>query len=340
MVAPERSPAQVPENQPNDQNTTPSEESYSNARVPTSTGDTPIYDNWTPRPIDKEPKNHNKRNALIALGTIASGVILGVGSYLGIKSAANDQIERIAGSDRATAAPAFPTSIELEPTISGSHEDELIVKYDSNRNGVFDKNELEIMPPTDYQQLGAEIIADDLAGSFTEHLHTGWSSIKETLSADEEQVLYMPNLNQPRDQWSDQDYLNYRTLSLWLVTRQKNQDDGLRALSAIADPKTKLHENTAQWMTSNPGSGLKSVQVAIETPFSNKELHDVTIGEKSIGPEGGRIVGYRSLIDGSVNYTLFANTADENGDMITTSTYTYDTLDNPDLKNLIESYGQ
>ncbi len=87
---------------------------YDASRVPTSTGDTPVYTDWVPRPIDKEPKNRNKLAAGIALGGVAASAILGAATYLGIRSAGNEQVEKMTGSDRTVSAPTTPGIEGLE----------------------------------------------------------------------------------------------------------------------------------------------------------------------------------------------------------------------------------
>jgi len=299
-------------------------------RVPTSLdGSTPVYEDWKPRSIDTQPKNKNKLAALIALGGVAATGIVGAAAFFGMKSATSEQIEKVTSN----------TSNSTEPFPEAQYIDPLVAQYDMNQNGLLDREERDAMAPEDYITIDSEVSGADKAEQFSMYLHTGWDSIKETLNDNEKSLLSMPDLNKPRAEWSDQDYLNYKTLAIWLVTRQQDQDEGLRALSTIADPDTKLYANVSEWIKENPGVGLKAVQEAIETPVSNKEFYNESIGANTIGPDGGRLVGYKSLVDDTVNYTLFKNTSDDNGNVITNSIYTYDTLVNPELRGIINSHG-
>ncbi|WP_162131317.1 hypothetical protein [Mycolicibacterium chubuense] len=84
---------------------------------------------------------------------------------------------------------------------------------------------------------------------------------------------------------------------------------------------------------------MKMVRRAVETPLSNKHFRDEQVGEDSIGPDGGRVIGHENVVSGAVDCSLYRDTVDENGIAPETVVHTYDMLKDPALHRLIEKYG-
>lgn len=214
---------------------------------------------------------------------------------------------------------------------------------DLNNDGQLTREERDAMKPGDYAELPDEVIAADRAERFNTYLQTAWETIQKPasegggeLTSEERAVLSMPDLNKPREQWTDQDYLNYYTLALWLVTTQgDNPTEGERALAAVATPGTTSYKYMEQWMLNNPGRGLKAIYRADPSRFNNSELAPQTVGDVVITEKGGRFIAATSLHSGKTNYTLFVNRGDTNGNLLTTDAYTYETLSDPNLNNLV-----
>lgn len=274
------------------------------------------------------------RRGVVAI--VATGIV-GGGAYAFSQLGDNDPRENNATS---VSISSEPLSTELTMTENPGELPRLLSLYDANDNSELDRNERDGMKPEDYVFLDDNTRASDRAERFTVHLESAWNTIQAFLDEDEKKVLSMPDLQKPRAEWSDQDYLNYRTLAIWLSTRQMDQDEGKRALSAILDPSTEAFENVVTWMETHPaGTGMKAVQRAIENPMNGKEFRNETVGPHVIGQDGGRLVGFDSLIDGSVNYSLFRNTSDESGNVLTSNPYNYDMLNENELHDLVKKYG-
>lgn len=344
MVAPERSPAQVPENQHNNQNLGSTEPELDAPRV------RPYQPKGSETALlGSEPTGNEQRRdlkkPLVWLGAAAAVLTVGAAGAFGIGFMKTKgeiaALKNELGTPPSTSAPLTPGA-EAAPPISGTHEDPYMSKYDVNGNGILDREERDIMTPNDYVVIDMETRASDRAERLTTHLGSAWNTIQGFMTDNEKKVLSMPDLAIPRSQWSDQDYLNYRTLAVWLSTRQgesiEAQNEGLRALSAVVDPTTKAYEDTKAWMSAYPNQGSKSIQEAIPGPLSNKELVNTQVGEFTVGNAGGRLVSFRSLVTGEINHALFINTSDNSGNVTSTSVYTYDSLEDPDLQQLIQRY--
>ncbi len=261
-----------------------------------------------------------------------SGAAYGIG-YMGKKGEIDAQYDAM-GADRSASASHVPTVPQ---------ENSLYLKYDTNQNHTIDRVERDTMAPEDYLQLDEETRAADRAERFNEYLYTAWETIQPNLTPEERAVLYMPDLNKPRNEWSDQDYLNYETLSMWLVTTQgtsqEASNEGLRALSVVARPGTNAHNTLTAWINQNPGAGYKEVFKAKTSDMSGKEISNFTLEDGiQIGPEGGRLVGYESMLDHSQNFILYANRADDKGNTLTISEDSYDNSSWPGLQSLLEKY--
>lgn len=323
-------------------NQTPIAEDYDTARVSTSIGEsggtTPVYKDWKPERIDKEPKNRNKLAAAFALGGVAATAILGAGAYFGIRSIANDQAERLTGNETYSSAPANPSI----PTQEIYTDPALLGKYDLNENGQLDREERDVMMPVDYLEIDPEVRASDRAERFTTYLSSAYETIQPYLTPEEKEVLYMPDLNKPRAEWSDQDYLNYYTLAQWLATTQANDTaEGQRAFSAIVSQEQSGFGKVYDRIEDQPGNGLKTIMRAEPTALSNIELPAGKVGDVTLGEDGGRLVGH-SLVGkdtSDIDYTLFSNWSDEKNYVLSVAENTYDSIDSVDLVELIGKYG-
>ncbi len=261
--------------------------------------------------------------ALLGLGGVITGVVIGLSSD---KEAPSPQET---GSRPVATGEAMPGQSTITPA-------EQVINLE-NYNGTTREQRDQLLP-TEYTDLPEEVRANDRAERFNTYLHTAWETIQPALNEDEKRVLYMPDLTKPRAEWTDQDYLNYRTLATWLVTTQADINEGLRAASVVANAGTEEYEFIKTWIGEHPGQGLKAVYEAIPNPLSNRELTSVKIGSVTLDANGGRLIGHRSLASGATNYSPFKNYADSKGNIISIDEYTYDSLANPDLSILLEKY--
>jgi hypothetical protein len=143
-------------------------------------------------------------------------------------------------------------------------------------------------------------------------------------------TFYMPDLKKPRSQWTDQDYLNYYSIVIFYVTSQSDDEEGLRTGT---DTFTSIQE----WANDYPDVGLISLYRAVDTPLSGRELKPTSVNNVVIDELGGRFVGHESLVDGRVDYSLFANRSDEENNIIPINERTFDTINDPLVQDLIKN---
>jgi hypothetical protein len=200
----------------------------------------------------------------------------------------------------------------------------------------------DALSPHLYVAIAEDVRATDRAERFNRYLATAWETIQEVgnLSPEEVDALYMPDLEKPRSEWTDQDYVNYGTLATWLVTTQQDTEEALRALSVVynKDRMPESWELLSDWIAEHPGTGYKAVYKVVPSRYSDNELRNVTVGPVLIGPKGGRFVQQRSLSSDqrATSFTLYKNFQDADGNVISIKEGNYTDLNDPDLRNIIK----
>lgn len=319
------SPAQAPQNfnrtHPNHERAHPSGESVGQYHIPTSeSADAPTNG----RNTEKEKWSLGRKLA-IGAGAIGAtlAVIVGGGKVVGHQTA-----DRITNGVDLSDIPSQTPISEEAATILG----------DLDGDNVLTQTEADLMSITDYSSIAPEIRVEHKAESLNQYLYTAFDSIQPFLTPEEKEVLYLPDLNKPREQWSDQDYLNLNALAVWLVSTQRNDtQEGQQSYAAISNPDKDSFDAIMEHIKDYPGEGIKNVYRAVATPLSGIELANTNIGLIELGPEGGRLVGHQKIGETDINYTLYSNWSDSKGNIMSTNEHTYGSLNDPELQELIRT---
>jgi hypothetical protein len=280
-----------------------------------------------PNAPDRKSGNRLKWAALGAVG--ATAALVGLGVY-----ATNEAPKRITGeSDSAPSNSAEPFPTQTTETVTP-------ILGDLNSDNILTQTEADLLSITDYASIDPQIRVEHKAESLNQYLYTAWDSIQPFLSEAERQVLYLPDLEKPRSEWSDQDYLNLHTLAVWLTSTQASDtQEGQQGYSAIANPNKNTFDDIVEHIEEKPGIGIKNVYQAVPTPLSGVELVNTTVGSIEMGPEGGRLIGVKKVGGTDIGYTLYSNRIDSKGNIMTVNEFTYESLDDRDLRELIQAQG-
>jgi hypothetical protein len=148
--------------------------------------------------------------------------------------------------------------------------------------------------------------------ALNKYLYTAWEDIQSHLTDGERKVLYLPDLDKPREEWTDQDYLNQHALAVWFVSRQPDNTEAQQSFAAITNPDKEGYDDIQDYMMRNPGVGIKNIHEAVTTPLSNIELRNINIGPVELDENGGRFVGHHEIGETKAYYTVYSNQADSN----------------------------
>ena len=192
--------------------------------------------------------------------------------------------------------------------------------------------------PSTYETFDEDLRVADQAEYFYKGYDVTYNHIinnpTDPLSAEEQAVFYKPDLNKPRSEWTDQDYLNFDTIATFFATGQDDPNEALRSSTVVARPGTKTFDNMKEWITKYPGNGLTSIYRARTTTVSNSELKPTTFNGIVID-DGGRIIEHESLISHDINVSVFVNNDDGAGHVLSINQYVYSSMNNPSLQALI-----
>lgn len=248
----------------------------------------------------------------------AAGMIgIGVTTVFGANAAHN-----FIGNDRVSAvAPANQNDlghdIQSDTVISAES-----LRGDRNGDGVVTSDEYDLMDPMEFKDLPDRTRVADVASKLHTHMPAAFDILWQDAGPEERKVLSMPDLDKPRAQWSDQDYVNYYSIGLELVSTQgdkKSQiDEGRRAMTVVMGNR---HSDLISTMNNiGTAGGIRNVFAAQPSEFSGKELIAGTeIDDYRITGEGGRIViaDFLSQEDGPQTLAmLFVNRSDDNGNIV------------------------
>ena len=153
-------------------------------------------------------------------------------------------------------------------------------------------------------------------------------------------TFYLPDLDKDRSEWSDQDFMNYHTLAIFLLTSQSidYQDDALKALSVLTRTNTSAFDNIEKHILEHPGEPLLALYRAVPTPLSNSVVTPTEAKTVSGNWQVGHLVGHRSLHDGKIAYSFFIDMNDASGNTVSIKTDTYGSLTSPELKEMIRNH--
>lgn len=222
---------------------------------------------------------------------------------------------------------------------SQSAESQLSLPGDLNGDHFVSHEEYDQMSPEEYASLDEQSRVEDSAKNFNVYLHTAYDAIKDDLTIEEAAVLDMPDLTKPRADWTDQDYSNYESLALKLVTSQgSNTDEGERALAVVMNPELNIDDfsRISAHIRNNLGA-RKSIYEVQDNPLSGRELTSTIVGDIVIDQNGGRIVAHKLVGGTNTNYSVYANRSDKDGNIVTIRQKTYESLNHPELQALIDS---
>tara|TARA_B100001245_G_scaffold234308_1_gene219602 strand:+ start:12059 stop:12913 length:855 start_codon:yes stop_codon:yes gene_type:complete len=189
--------------------------------------------------------------------------------------------------------------------------------------------------PDKYEEFDQFLRAADWAPYFYEAFDDSYKSIladpNHEWTPEEREVFYKPDLNKPRSEWTNQDYLNYWTIAIFYAT---GLDDGpevaQRAISVVARPGSNTHDRLQTFTEDYPGYGDIDIYRALPSPFSNEELESIDTEKVSIDERGGRFIKHESLRDGKIGYSVFANRGDQEH-TIAVNDLTVGSLSDPDI---------
>lgn len=242
-------------------------------------------------------------------GAAVALVVTGYGAkqVLDAKSFVNELAD--ANNDRGISAPLVPGE-EITPALVG----------DYNGDGIVTSEEYDMMPPSVYKDLDQKIRIEDTAENLNKYLPDAWESLQGYLTSEEASILSIPNTNLPRNNWSDQDYLNNYTISLYLVSAQGNTqeqiNEGRRALSVVIDPSNSGFSTTTEMI--GQVNSIKNVYEALPSEYTDRELEDGTLISSNgrVEANGGRIVKARDVNTDEINYMVFVNHNNSKGDIV------------------------
>lgn len=242
-------------------------------------------------------------------GAAVALIVTGYGAkqVLDAKSFVNELAD--ANNDRGISAPLVPGE-EITPALVG----------DYNGDGIITSEEYDMMPPSVYKDLDQKIRIEDTAENLNKYLPDAWESLQGYLTSEEASILSIPNTNLPRNNWSDQDYLNNYTISLYLVSAQGNTqeqiNEGRRALSVVIDPSNSGFSTTTEMI--GQVNSIKNVYEALPSEYTDRELEDGTLISSNgrVEANGGRIVKARDVNTDEINYMVFVNHNNSKGDIV------------------------
>lgn len=270
--------------------------------------ETPANQYREPQPLDRDPDEKHKTKRAVAIA--AGSLVLATGAFFGFKAAVNDTAEKIAADRASTSAPAFPGQGYLEG--------------DLDFDGVVTSEEYDQMDPKEYaKKVPERSRVQDVAGNLYKYMPGSWDIMKQdNLNANERAVMSMPDLNAPRSEWTDQDYLNYYSIALGLISNQGSQQqqiaEGQRALSVVMSPQNNNFDSTMQSIATS--NGIRNVFKAESSAYTGIELRPGTsIGEHTVTGEGGRLVLSTFVSQENSDkpsYMLFVNRSDQQGRIV------------------------
>lgn len=295
---------------------------------------TPANHYTGPHPMDRDPDEKHKTKRAVAIA--AGSLVLATGAVFGFKAAVNDTAEKIAADRPTAAAPAFPG----EGYLAG----------DLDFDGVVTSAEYDQMDPKEYaKEVPERSRVDDVAEKLHQFMPGAWTNLQERLNSEEKTVMNMPDsisesyLSGSRAGWTDQEYLNYYTIALALLSNQGSEQDkikeGQRALSVIMSPKDKDFTDTLKSMET--ANGLRAVYRAEDSIFTGIELKPGTkISDHEVTGEGGRLVLATPISlkdpDGKgPTYFLFLNRSDSDGRIVTMLANSYE-VTSPHLAGVLQ----
>lgn len=257
------------------------------------------------------PKAQTSTGKIVAvtLGVVlVVGMLVFGGALLYSKSQVDDLKEAIESSDASRVTADLGE--DAAPALIGDH----------NRDGVVTSEEYDMMPPSVYKDLDQKIRIEDTAENLNKYLPDAWESLQGYLTSEEASILSIPNTNLPRNNWSDQDYLNNYTISLYLVSAQGNTqeqiNEGRRALSVVIDPSNSGFSTTTEMI--GQVNSIKNVYEALPSEYTDRELEDGTLISSNgrVEANGGRIVKVRDVNTDEINYMVFVNHNNSKGDIV------------------------
>lgn len=239
-------------------------------------------------------------------------IVIGVVAFFALVALVGIGAAVLANSGSGDVTSTEATSIAAGPRLPGD--------YDGN--GVVTDEEYDRMPPAEFAELDDRTRVSDVGSKLHRYMPGALTELLRHTSPRETSLLSMPDVSKNRAQWSDQDYLNYYSIALLLVSGQGDQqsqiDEGRRALTVVMSPD---HPNFST-VNSSIGkvNGIRSVYEALPSPYTNWEVPSGIYGQYSIGAEGGRLVLANYLPDGGAKevkqYMLFINRSDNKGNVV------------------------
>jgi hypothetical protein len=276
---------------------------------------------------------HKITAAVAGLATVGAGAI-GLGMHLGNAPTLNDRVGAI--------APANPNDLKNEiqsDTIISANT----LNPDRNGDGTVTSEEYDLMDPADYAKLPDTERVADTAEKLQRNMPRAWDIMSTYLTDTEKPVMYMPNLNKPMSEWSNQDYYNYHSIALWLVSTQGDTQpqikEGRRAFSVVLGPTNGGFSDTMNSIGNVEAiHNVYQAQPATEGQPNSVELKPgMEIDDIEIGGDGGRLILGKYISDGpdkgNLGYDLFVNRRDYNGNVTPILAKSYSATD-PAVQNL------
>ncbi|QEX10955.1 hypothetical protein F6X56_15130 [Rhodococcus erythropolis] len=256
-----------------------------------------------------EAQTSTGKTVAITLGAVlVVGMLIFGGAFLYSKSQVDELKDAIESSDASRVTADLGE--DAAPALIG----------DYNRDGVVTSEEYDMIPPSVYKDLDQKIRIEDTAENLNKYLPDAWKSLQGYLTPEEASILSLPNTNLTRGNWSDQDYLNNYTISLYLVSAQGNTqeqiNEGRRALSVVIDPSNPGFSTTTEMI--GQVNSIKNVYEALPSEYTDRELEDGTLISSNgrVEANGGRIVKARDVNTDEINYMVFVNHNNSKGDIV------------------------
>lgn len=228
-------------------------------------------------------------------------------------------VDNIRGNDTVAAvAPVHPGY--SADTLEGNS----YIPGDYDGDDKIDGEYFKTLSPEEFAKLDDSIRVAAVGQELLDRMPGAYQDMLQYCTEEEKAILYMPNMDMPREQWTEQDYLNYHTIALYAASRENHTKEELDHARRMATIIFEPGSDNLEYMSEQMGIafGIKAIYKAEPSAFSGFELYQHTNldGNYTTG-EGGR-VAYSDYIEHDNQrpsdvrlYRAFVNRSDDKGNV-------------------------
>lgn len=295
---------------------------------------THIIDVRPPELIPDIIRSNPNRAKKIAAGVFAGLAVVGVGGYFGIKSTANDTIERFENPLPANSAPEVPgQDMQTIPTEQAptAPMDAASVP-ESNNVYTYTIEELDEMAPSAFAQLD---VTTRLDYSVERLLETREQAIDVIMQQGTPAQAAAVSDNSTKEQKILNDYA-----ADVLSSGSQGQDlasvnKGMKLLSIVISPDNPNFANVVDDIADD--ENMLSVYQANED-YKYQTIKDAQFMDREIGPNGAEIIRVTNVESGEETVMLFEKAVSSKGDEAYIYTGNYNIYEAPQLDYQLQQY--